>query len=80
MLTYEAFSNRVVRELRIDCDLPVNPYDSLYDQLGLDSLQAFELIVLIEGLAGRDIPPPELPNIFTMQDAYEYFTSMHAEP
>jgi acyl carrier protein len=77
MLDYDAFAARVVELLQLAWDGAVNPYDSLYDELGLDSLQAFELLVIVEALAGAAVPPPEIPEIFTMQDAYTYFESLH---
>lgn len=41
--------------------------------IGLDSLQAFQLIIFIEALANVDVPPLDLPDIYTVQDAYDYY-------
>ena len=56
-------------------DMPqgVNPYDSLLDDLGIDSIQVYELIVLVEVLAGCDVPPPAIPEVRTLADAYDYY-------
>jgi acyl carrier protein len=45
----------------------------LYEEIGLDSLQTFELIVLSEQMAGLMIPPVEIPAINSMGDAYDYY-------
>jgi acyl carrier protein len=52
-----------------------NPTDDidLYEEWGLDSLQAFELIILTEQLAGLDVPVVEVPAMFTIGDAYIYY-------
>jgi acyl carrier protein len=46
---------------------------SLFDELGLDSMNAFELIIITEQLAGLSVPLPDLPPIFTLGDAYAYY-------
>ena len=68
-----------LREL-LSADLPehVNPYDGLYDELEFDSFQAFELLIVVESLAGTLVPPEEVPEIFTLADAYEYYEALRA--
>lgn len=73
MIGYEDFAVRIVEQLGIDCAGPVNPYAELYEELGLDSLQVFQLLVRVETLAGADLPPLDLPEIYTMQDAHDYY-------
>lgn len=51
----------------------VNPYDSLSDDLAIDSIQVFEVMILTEALADCLIPPDELPVLGTFADAYEYY-------
>ena len=33
-----------------------------------------------EALAGADIPPLELPDLYTLGDAYDYYRSLVTEP
>lgn len=77
MLDYDGFSNRVATLVEIDLDVPVNPYDGLYTDLGFDSLQAFQLIIIIETLADA-MPIDEVPELYTMQDAYDYYAQLCA--
>lgn len=74
-MTLREFAVRVRELLRLppldDDDL--NPYDSLYDDWGLDSIKAFELIIVVESLAGCLVPPERVPELYTIADAYEYF-------
>jgi acyl carrier protein len=76
VLDYSNFSRRVCDLLELDAELVVGPYDELYATVGLDSLQGFQLLVIIEVLADVDVPPEVIPEIYTMQDAYEYYSSL----
>jgi len=55
----------------------LNGESGLYDDWGIDSLQAFELIILTEQLAGIHIPPADIPLMFTVNDAYAYYVLCH---
>jgi acyl carrier protein len=72
-LDYSQFSFQVCKLLQMPEAHPINRYAGLYDDVGLDSLQAFELLIIIESLAGLDTPPAEIPAIFTMDDAFRYY-------
>jgi acyl carrier protein len=76
MLDQHDFVSHVIDLLEIERPDVVTPNMGLFDDLGLDSLQAFQLLVVIESLAGVDVPPPELPAMYTMQDAYDYYRSL----
>ena len=52
---------------------PINPYWGLYDDLGLDSVQAFEVIVIVETMAECIVPPVEVPSLYTLSDAFAYY-------
>lgn len=78
MLDQESFCARVVQLLDIDSTIPVTPYDNLYAELGVDSLQAFQLIVIIEALADCAVPPLDIPEIYTLSDAYAYYRDLVA--
>jgi len=85
-LSYERFSSEVAVQLELDCDMPIKPSDGLFTDLALDSLQAFELIVVIEQLAGLgspaggEVPSNVLPIMLTMQDAFVYYETLMATP
>jgi acyl carrier protein len=75
-LDFATFATRVASLLGlVAVPTPGEPVD-LCDDLGLDSFQAYELLVIIEDLADADLPPVELPNLRTMRDAYSYYLSL----
>jgi acyl carrier protein len=51
---------------------------NLVEDLELDSLQALELVVLTEDMAGLVVPPETEPLIFTLGDAFEYYKGIVA--
>lgn len=69
-----------VDELRtaLTAELPesVTPYHGLYDDLGFDSFQAFELLIVVEGLAENVVPPAEVPALFTLGDVHAYYEEL----
>lgn len=56
----------------------LGPTTDLYADWALDSLQAFQLIIVVEAMAGADVPPPEVPALFTLGDAYDYYRSLRS--
>ena len=72
-MDFAEFVRRLSTLLRVEFPDDVNPYDSLYADLGLDSFQAFEMLIIIEGLADCMVPPLEVPEIYTLNDAYAYY-------
>src|SRR6478735_7763981 len=76
LLSYDDFTCRLLDLLALEVEGPVNPYDGLYTELALDSFQALQLIVIIESLADAQVPPLDLPDLFTVQDAYDYYVSL----
>jgi hypothetical protein len=55
MLNFEDFSERVLDALQIPAPPMLGLEADLYDEVGLDSLQAFQLIVVVESLAGTAV-------------------------
>lgn len=53
-------------------------HTGLFDDLDLDSLQALQLMFAVEAMSGTDVPPPDLPEIFTLGDAYDYYLELVA--
>jgi acyl carrier protein len=76
MLDYGALSRRVIELLNLDIEGEVDPTDNLYADLALDSFQALQLIVIIESLADTLMPPVDLPELYTMQDAFDYYATL----
>ena len=73
-LSFDGFLNRLDRQLAWPCGIEGHaPSTDLYADLGLDSIQAFEVLLATEELAGLDEPPPELPALRTLDDVFEYF-------
>jgi acyl carrier protein len=54
-------------------DVPLERTTGVFDDLGVDSFQAFQMLIIIETAADLMVPPPYLPEIFTLGDAFEYF-------
>lgn len=78
LLTFGQFVDRLRVHLRLDLPDTVRRDDSLYEQLGLDSIQAFELMVVTEASAGSVIPPATFPELYSVGDAYAYYKERRA--
>jgi acyl carrier protein len=44
----------------------------LADDLGIDSFQSLEIVIVIEQMAGLELPPPQAPDLRTLRDAVGY--------
>lgn len=77
-MDFSEFVLRISKLLRIELPENMSRYDSIYDELGLDSFQAFELLIIVEGLAEAMVPPVDVPEIFTMDDAFAYYERLRA--
>lgn len=81
-LSLEQFLDQLIAALNIDVD-PIHRHAagaSIYDDWAIDSLQAFQVIIVTEAMAGALVPPPELPELYTPADVYAYYLSMRQEP
>ncbi len=78
MLTFADFTSQVGTLLEVDIPEDISPYDSLYEELGLDSFQAYELICIVEGMADCLVPPETLPEMYTLSDAFGYYEELKA--
>ena len=78
-MNFDEFVERLRELLRIEIPEPVNRYDSLYDDLGLDSFKAFELLIICESLADNVVPPETPPELFTLADAFTYYEQLRQE-
>lgn len=76
-MTYEEFAAAVARELDIEEGPPASA--TLVEDLGLDSLGCFNLVLFIDELSGQAATPDDevpYPLIATMGDAYRYLEEM----
>lgn len=78
-MTFDEYVARLFSELHLERRNSYDVGDDLFEKIGLDSLQAFELILVTEEMAGLSqvtglsIPPSDIPVISTLGDAYEYY-------
>ena len=84
MYSFDEFCARLFSDAEIPLTAHVSAKTDLADELGLDSLQAFELVYLAQEWAGQrdDAGPmegegPFVP-IITLGDVYEYYTGLSA--
>jgi acyl carrier protein len=70
----EKIKNVIVEQLGVSAD-EVVPEASFVDDLGADSLDLVELIMVLEEVFGREIPDEDAEKIQTVQDAINYIKS-----
>jgi acyl carrier protein len=78
-LDFDVFVTRLSLHLRVDFPDGAGRDTSLYEDLGLDSLQAFELLIIIEGLAEAMVAPLDIPALYTLGDAFAYYEDLRQE-
>ena len=74
--TVEEFGTHLAQMMQLDLHRAPDPGDNLYDDWGLDSLQAFQMVIITETMANCSVPPPEIPEIYSLQDAFTYYQSI----
>jgi len=67
----EQVKNIIVEQLGVSIE-KVMPDASLLDDLGADSLDLVELVMVLEEKSGREIPDEDAEKIRTVQDAINY--------
>jgi acyl carrier protein len=72
-MTFDEFAIFLAQALELEPPITLQPTTGLYDELGLESLQAFQMVIAIETRAGLEIPEDDVPELYTLGDAYEYF-------
>jgi acyl carrier protein len=72
------FGERLCRALGVPAPGEWHGELGLFDELGLDSLGAFQLLVTLEDLAGIAFPPDDPPPLFTLGDAHRYYCELAA--
>ena len=74
MSTEEKVKNIIIEQLGVSAD-EVVPEASFVDDLGADSLDLVELVMVLEEEFGREIPDEDAEKIQTVQDAITYINS-----
>lgn len=74
----EKIKNIVVEQLGVSAD-EVVPEASFVDDLGADSLDLVELVMVLEEEFGKEIPDEDAEKIQTVQDAINYIKSQTAD-
>jgi acyl carrier protein len=77
MSVEEKVKNIIVDQLGVSAD-EVMPSASFVDDLGADSLDLVELIMVFEEEFGQEIPDEDAETIQTVQDAVNYITKSQA--
>lgn len=67
----EKVKNVIIEQLGVSAD-EVVPEASFVDDLGADSLDLVELVMVLEEEFGREIPDEDAEKIQTVQDAINY--------
>lgn len=76
-MTLEKIASIVADQLGVDAST-VKPEMSFKDDLGVDSLDLFQIIMAFEEEFGVEIPTEEAEKIITVQDAINYIESKNA--
>ena len=73
----DKIKNIIVDQLGVSAD-EVVPEASFVDDLGADSLDLVELIMVLEEEFGKEIPDEDAEKIQTVKDAMDYITNITA--
>jgi len=70
----EIVKNFLIEDIEVEEDL-INPDALLKDDLGIDSLDFVDIVVIVERNFGFKIKPEEMANILTLSQFYDYIES-----
>ena len=74
----EKVKNIIIEQLGVSAD-EVVPEASFVDDLGADSLDLVELVMVLEEEFGKEIPDEDAEKIQTVQDAINFITNNMSE-
>jgi acyl carrier protein len=77
-MDFGEFAELLISHMELPYTGPFERSTGVYDELGVDSLQAFQMLIIIETAAELDVPSLELPDIITLGDAYDYYLAARA--
>jgi acyl carrier protein len=73
MLTIEQIASAMEKaDVQIDADLEQNK-DAIFGDLGLDSMDIFNLFLELETITGKVVPDEEIDNINTIDDILKFY-------
>ncbi len=72
----EEFCAHIVAELELYPATTIDPHDDLFETVGIDSFEAFQVLIIAESLAGVSAPSSSVPEIHRLQDAYDYYVML----
>jgi acyl carrier protein len=72
-MTLDQLVGQIEAALDISVPRPVTAELGLVDDLGLDSFQVFELMIIVETLADCLLAPEDPPILITLGDVHEYY-------
>jgi hypothetical protein len=72
-MTFNEYASSLEKAIGVTFPPAYGPDTGLFDEIDLDSLSAFELILFTEDLAGLTVPPAEPPSLATLGDAFSYY-------
>ena len=67
-------NNFLVEEMEIEADL-IQEDAKLKEDLGLDSLDFVDIVVIVEKTFGFKLKPEEMADVLTVKDFYDYIDS-----
>ena len=71
----DQLSEILVQQFEIEAG-DVQPQAHLYDDLGIDSIDAVDLIVRLKEITGLRIPPEDFKNVRTVEDVVQVVNSL----
>jgi acyl carrier protein len=69
----DQFVARLRGDFALEIPEGMGAHDDLYDIPGFSSLDAYEVLLAAEELAGADAPPLDAPPIRSLADAFGYY-------
>lgn len=73
MLNEEKVIEIINRCLELNLDPKNTPVDVKFKELGIDSLDSFNVLIELEALTGRNIPDDDVAKLVTIKSLVEYF-------
>lgn len=67
-------NNLLIEDMEIEADV-IKDDAKLKDDLGLDSLDYVDIVVIVEKTFGFKIKPEEMRNVLTVKEFYDYIES-----
>ena len=64
-------NNFLIEEMEIEADI-IQAEAKLKENLGLDSLDFVDIVVIVEKTFGFKIKPEDMANVLTVKDFYDY--------